>query len=111
MGRTTLLAGCVVLTFSLPASATNTPCSGHKGGIAHCQGSTFICNDGSVSVSKKNCAVYMGGNLGLMGSEQREMSSASVPDDCYCRSGQFCVGPRGGHYCITDSGSRSYLRN
>lgn len=111
MGRATLLAGCVVFTFSLPVSATNTPCSGHKGGIAYCQGSTFICNDGSVSASKKNCVAYVGGNLGLIGSEQTEMSPASVPDDCSCRSGQFCVGPRGGHNCITDNGGKSYLRN
>lgn len=25
-----------------------------------------------------------------------EMSPASVPDDCSCRSGQFCIGPRDG---------------
>lgn len=71
LGRATLLAGCVVFAFSLPASATNTPCSGHKGGIAHCQGSTFICNDGSVSASKKNCAAYVSGSLSLTGASKR----------------------------------------
>jgi hypothetical protein len=29
------------------------PCSGKKGGISHCQGSQFVCNDGSISKSKK----------------------------------------------------------
>ena len=32
------------------------PCSGKKGGIDHCSGSKFICNDGSVSKSKKICS-------------------------------------------------------
>lgn len=42
------------LATTLPAAyAANTPCSGRKGGIAHCQGDTFICNDGSISASKK----------------------------------------------------------
>lgn len=31
------------------------PCSGKKGGISHCSGGKFICNDGSVSKSKKTC--------------------------------------------------------
>ncbi|QPC95109.1 hypothetical protein GA829_13355 [Mesorhizobium sp. INR15] len=97
------------------AFATNTPCSGHKGGISHCQGSTFICNDGSVSASKKNCSAEMGGSpgqaLGLIGGGSSEMSPANGESECGCRNGQFCTGPRGGHYCITDSGRKSYLRN
>lgn len=36
------------------------PCSGSKGGISHCQGATFVCNDGSVSASKKNCSAVHG---------------------------------------------------
>ncbi|MDQ9009040.1 hypothetical protein RFI36_04655 [Acinetobacter gerneri] len=32
------------------------PCSGGKGGIKQCQGSKFICNDGSISASKKICS-------------------------------------------------------
>lgn len=31
------------------------PCSGKKGGISHCQGTKFVCNDGSISASKKIC--------------------------------------------------------
>lgn len=48
---------------SLSAQAANTPCSGKKGGISHCQGTTFACNDGSFSRSKKNCSVEFGGNI------------------------------------------------
>lgn len=37
------------------AEARNTPCSGKKGGISHCQGGKFVCNDGSISASKQRC--------------------------------------------------------
>lgn len=35
--------------------ASNTPCSGKMGGISHCSGGNFICNNGSISRSKKFC--------------------------------------------------------
>lgn len=44
-----------------PAIATNTPCSGAKGGISHCRGNLFVCQDGSTSGSKKDCRTYNGG--------------------------------------------------
>jgi len=28
---------------------------------------------------------------------------------CYCAQGMYCVGPRGGQYCITDRGKKQYL--
>ncbi len=56
--------------------AANTPCSGRKGGIAGCLGDTFVCNDGSVSGSKKSCSAYMGGAVGLMGGEAPQMAPA-----------------------------------
>lgn len=31
-------------------------------------------------------------------------------DECSLPGGHFCTGPRGGHYCITDSGRKSYLK-
>lgn len=37
------------------ASAQNTPCSGKKGGVSHCEDGKFICKDGSTSKSKKVC--------------------------------------------------------
>lgn len=46
----------ILIAFSAQASAKNTPCSGKKGGISHCQGALFICNDGSASKSKMTCA-------------------------------------------------------
>jgi hypothetical protein len=35
--------------------AANTPCSGKKGGISHCRNGKFVCNDGTVSRSKRVC--------------------------------------------------------
>ncbi|MGS5360331.1 YdcA family protein [Acinetobacter baumannii] len=32
------------------------PCSGKKGGVSHCDDSKFVCNDGSISASKKICS-------------------------------------------------------
>ena len=37
------------------------PCSGKKAGISHCNGSQFVCNDGSYSQSAKDCASYIAG--------------------------------------------------
>ncbi|HAS1300510.1 TPA: hypothetical protein I4D54_11515 [Enterobacter hormaechei] len=35
------------------------PCSGSKGGIAHCTSDgRFVCNDGSLSQSKRFCSGY-----------------------------------------------------
>lgn len=48
----------VLLALSLISTAThpaNYPCSGKKGGVSHCESGRFICNDGSVSQSKKTC--------------------------------------------------------
>ncbi len=45
-----LAAASMSLTF-----AANTPCSGKKGGIAGCQNGKFLCNDGTISASKKTC--------------------------------------------------------
>lgn len=92
----------------LSAHGANTPCSGRKGGVDRCQGETFICRDGSVSASKRSCSAIMGG-AGLMSSPLLEMTPA-LSDDCSCRLGRFCVGPRGGHYCLSDSGKKSYLK-
>lgn len=112
-----------VLTFTLvmlpclampPAMARNYPCSGAKGGISHCQGETFICNDGSVSGSKKHCSATHGsGNTAAarLFSNNRNMAPSVKKDaGCGCRSGNYCTGPRGGKFCYSDSGRKSYLR-
>lgn len=59
-----LLFGLIfgLLFVSQGAFAGNTPCSGKKGGIARCQGTVFVCNDGSTSASKKDCSITFGGS-------------------------------------------------
>jgi hypothetical protein len=105
--RPTAIGAMALLITTMPAlHAANTPCSGKKGGISHCQGRTFVCNDGSVSASKKNCSATMG----VPGLLQSEEMAPTVDKDCSCRSGQYCVGPKGGRYCIKDGGGKSYLR-
>ena len=46
----------------LSTMAGGKPCSGKKAGISHCEGSQFVCNDGSTSKSTKDCSSYISGN-------------------------------------------------
>lgn len=50
-----LVTSIFLLLISFDAFSRNYPCSGNKGGISHCLGSRFVCNDGSFSASKKAC--------------------------------------------------------
>ena len=53
--------GTLLLLISANGFAADLPpCSGNKGGINHCEGTKFICNDGKVSGSKKDCTAFMG---------------------------------------------------
>jgi len=97
-----LLLALTFVAVHQSAVAANTPCSGKKGGVSHCAGADFICNDGSVSASKKVCS---------MSNQQRLMPLAKDDEDgCSCRSHRYCTGPRGGQFCYTDNGSKSYRR-
>ena len=55
------LIALIFVLVSLPAGATNSPCSGKKGGISHCRGAMFVCQDSSTSASKQDCRTYEGG--------------------------------------------------
>src|SRR5664280_1458257 len=55
MNKIILLALLLLPLTSLAAA----PCSGKKAGISHCDGSQFVCNDGSVSKSIKDCTSYI----------------------------------------------------
>ena len=99
--KTLMLTACLLAC--IPALAANTPCSGRKGGISNCDGAIFVCNDGSISASKKVCSAT-----------GKPAKPAMVPlayaSGCGCRSGRYCTGPRGGQYCLSDSGTKSYRR-
>ncbi|MDI2533544.1 hypothetical protein OLM94_08950 [Pseudomonas aeruginosa] len=86
---------------ALPALAANSPCSGKKGGIAGC--------DGSISASKRSCAAYFGNAGGRTGQPAVQRLQGTT-QGCACGSGSFCTGPRGGVYCLTPGGKKSYRR-
>lgn len=88
------------------AEAGNTPCSGKKGGISRCAGGSFVCNDGSISASKKICTAgtAVGGGARLAPARAAPVGAGSCP----CSSGNLCTGPRGGRYCLTPAGNKSY---
>ncbi|MEE9659094.1 hypothetical protein [Enterobacter cloacae complex sp. CARB60] len=49
----------VLFTLQAEAARGRQPCSGSKGGIAHCTSDgRFVCNDGSFSQSKRFCSGY-----------------------------------------------------
>ncbi len=95
----------LTLVVALPAHAQNKPCSGSKGGIAYCAGDKFVCNDGSISGSKKQCSIPGGGTQSLIAAPKSKSTTS-----CDCRSGTFCTGPRGGTFCYSDSGKKSYVK-
>lgn len=59
MKKSFSILGFAVLAFALstPAHAQrgNKICSGSKGGISHCSGGKYICNDGTASRTTKIC--------------------------------------------------------
>lgn len=93
-----------LLSMADMAAAANQPCSGKKGGIARCDGELFVCHDGSISASKRNCAAQRGTT------HVQPLRARSDGGDCACGSGALCTGPRGGQYCMTRSGNKSYKR-
>lgn len=58
------------------AFAGRAPCSGSKGGIAYCDGSSFVCNDGSYSASTKVCSASMYGT-GTSASKPKKTNTTS----------------------------------
>ncbi|PWB30559.1 hypothetical protein DCO48_20035 [Pseudomonas sp. SDI] len=89
------------------AMAANQPCSGRKGGIAGCDGDLFLCNDGSISASKQRCSASRFGNS----ARPAPLGGQGRADSCACGTGAFCTGPRGGVYCLTPAGKKSYPRH
>lgn len=54
-----LLVSGIIFTAQADAARGRQPCSGSKGGIAHCTSDgRFVCNDGSLSQSKRFCSGY-----------------------------------------------------
>lgn len=100
-----ILVLLLTLGLSQLSHAANYPCSGKKGGVARCDGPVFVCNDGSISGSKRNCSAERSG-----GRSAPLRSAGNVSSECPCGSGKLCTGPRGGQYCLTASGNKSYRK-
>ncbi|WP_341666485.1 hypothetical protein [Alcaligenes sp. SDU_A2] len=101
------LIACLALALvTLPAQARNAPCSGKKGGISHCEGQVFVCNDGSASASKRSCPAYTGSSSRPAVTPR----ALGASRHCSCDSGTYCTGPRGGRYCETSTGGKRYQR-
>jgi|688.fasta_scaffold613829_2 hypothetical protein len=41
---------------------------------------------------------------------QDKAKPATSAQSCPCSGTKYCVGPRGGHYCITSSGTKRYAK-
>lgn len=76
--KSTLLTLSLVL-LSMNSWAANQPCSGKKGGISHCDGTQFVCNDGSVSKSTKDCQKYMSGSSDTAASTSTTTNTSDSP--------------------------------
>ncbi|MDW3711709.1 MULTISPECIES: hypothetical protein [Pseudomonas] len=109
--RLLLLLALAFAALSQPAYAGNTPCSGSKGGIARCDGDLFLCNDGSISGSKRSCSSYLGSSRSTPNQVSPSLRRfADSSSECACGTSTFCTGPRGGVYCMTPGGRKSYVR-
>jgi endonuclease G len=75
MNKIILLALLLLPLTSLAAA----PCSGKKAGISHCDGSQFVCNDGSVSKSIKECSSYFNGDQKQSKTDLRSAPIKSAP--------------------------------
>lgn len=47
---------CLMLASGIATANGRQPCDRGAGGISHCQGDSFICNDGRISGSKRSCS-------------------------------------------------------
>lgn len=67
-----LVFSLLLTTQTADAARGQQPCSGSKGGISHCtSGGAFVCNDGSLSQSKRFCSGY--------GAEPNRLTSNAEP--------------------------------
>ena len=60
-------ATALVLASGTALAKGRKPCSGSKGGVSHCQGETFMCNDGSASRSTQSCGASGAGGASAKG--------------------------------------------
>ncbi|PUE20339.1 hypothetical protein B9Z48_05330 [Limnohabitans sp. WS1] len=72
--KASILAVALLLACGAAMAKGRQPCSGSKGGVSHCDGETFMCNDGSASRSTRSCSASGAGGTTAKGG--RSKSSA-----------------------------------
>ncbi len=95
---------CTTLFINLNLWASNTACSKGKSGVVGCIGTYHLCGDGSLSKSKRICQSPHQTIL-----KHIDPSPMKDGDNCRCRLGRFCIGPRSGLYCLDNLNQRSYI--
>lgn len=76
-------------------------------GIARCDRDLFLCNDDSISESKRSCTSYLGNSRTTP--DQTAPSLCRLADsfsERACAISPFCAGPHGRVYCLTPMGGR-----
>jgi len=48
---------------------------------------------------------------GAVSSAGRTYTQVAGDKGCICTEGHYCLGPRGGHYCLTSGGHKRYLKH
>jgi len=79
-----LVIALLLIGLATTTHARNYPCSGSKGGVSHCEGATWVCNDGTASGSKRNCSAVHGNR----GSTPRRAASP-VNSECPCSGSEL----------------------
>lgn len=96
-------------------------CETHKFIGQHCDGDMFKRSDyghnylltasfiaGVVQHAIQSCSAYMGTGRAPATTPQQLLQNSG---ECACGTSTFCTGPRGGAYCLTPSGKKSYVRH
>lgn len=70
-----VFATALVLASGAALAKGRQPCSGSKGGVSHCEGETFMCNDGSASRSTRSCSASGAGGSSAKGGRYKSVES------------------------------------
>lgn len=88
----------------------NYPCSQSKGETAYCQADVFVCNNGSISASVKDCRNdYKKTEHDRSLDKQAAFQPAAPGAACICRKGLYCLSKKGKASCLDDNGIKSAL--
>ncbi|MDR2187007.1 MAG: phospholipase D-like domain-containing protein [Azonexus sp.] len=76
----TRLLPILLLCLAGAAQAGALPCGQDKGGVSHCEGIKFVCNDGGVSASRRKCPAGIFGTKPAPRPEQTADAQCGSPE-------------------------------